>query len=80
MQEVLRHDVLDEESGGAGAQGVEDVFVQAVVGEDDDVHAGQGRVGCDASGRLDAVHDRHLDVDERDVGQVLLGAVSYTHL
>ncbi len=74
VQEVLRHDVLDEESGGARAQRVEDVLVQAVVGQDDDVHAGQGRVRGDAPGRLDAVEDRHLDVDERDVGQVLPGA------
>ncbi|GAB2833105.1 hypothetical protein GCM10027073_72120 [Streptomyces chlorus] len=29
MQEVLRQDVLDQESGGAGAQRVEDVFVQS---------------------------------------------------
>ena len=73
VEEVLRLDVLDEEPGGAGAQRVEDVLVQAVVGQDDDVHAGQGRVRGDAPGRLDAVHDRHLDVDERDVGQVLPG-------
>ena len=73
VQEVLRLDVLDEESGRAGAQRVEDVLVQAVVGQDDDVHPGQGRVRGDAPGRLDAVDDRHLDVDERDVGQVLPG-------
>ena len=30
-----------------------------------------GRVGGDPSGRLDAVHHRHLHVDQRDVGPVL---------
>src|SRR6185312_12602170 len=73
VQEVLRLDVLDEEAGGAGAQRVEDVFVEAVVGQDHDVHPGQGRVRRDEPGRLDAVQHRHLDVDERDVGHVTLG-------
>lgn len=36
------------------------------------MYAGQGRVSGDAPGRLDAVHDGHLDVDEGDVGQPLL--------
>ena len=49
------------------------MFVQAVVGQNDDVHPGQGRVRGDAPGRLDAIHDRHLDVDERDIRQVFLG-------
>src|ERR687892_1243828 len=75
VQEVFRLDVLDEESGRAGAQRVEDVLVQAIVGQDHDVHPGQGRVGGDAPGRLDAVHDRHLNVDERNVGQVFFGQV-----
>jgi hypothetical protein len=52
---------------------VEDVFVQAVVGQHDDVHPSQGWVRGDAPGGFDAVHARHLDVDERDVGQVLAG-------
>lgn len=73
VQEVLRQDVLDQETGGAGAQRVEDVLVHAVVGQHDDVYVGQGRVRGDAPGRLDAVHDGHLDVDESDVGQPLLG-------
>src|SRR5919107_791801 len=75
VQEVFRLDVLDEESGRAGAQRVEDVLVQAVVGQDHDVHPGQGRVRGDAPGRLDAVDDRHLNVEERDVGQVFFGQV-----
>ena len=37
------------------------------------MHPGQGRVCGDPPGHPDAVHDRHLDVDERDVGQVFLG-------
>lgn len=37
------------------------------------MHPGQGRVRRDAPGGLDAVDDRHLDVDERDVGQVFPG-------
>ncbi|GGT85563.1 hypothetical protein GCM10010272_32920 [Streptomyces lateritius] len=73
VQEVLRHDVLDEEARRAGAQRVQDVGVHAVVGDDDDMHPGQGRVRRDAARGLDAVHDRHLDVDERDVGQMVLG-------
>src|SRR6185295_15011894 len=59
-----------EEPGRARAQRVEDVFVQAVVRQDDDVHRSQGRVGGDEPGRLDTVDDRHLNVHERDVGQV----------
>jgi len=49
VEDVFRLDVLDEESGRA--QRVEDVLVQAVVGQDHDVHLGQGRVCGDAPGR-----------------------------
>src|SRR5690606_24568048 len=68
VQEVLRKDVLDQETGRSGAQRVEDVLVHAVVGQHDDVDGGQGRVRGDAPGRFDAVHDGHLDVDESDIG------------
>ena len=43
MEEVLRQDVLDQEPRGAGPQRVEDVLVEAVVGEDDDVDPVQVR-------------------------------------
>ena len=41
VQQVGRLDVLDEEPAGAGAQRVEDMLVEAVVGEDDHVHPRQ---------------------------------------
>src|SRR5215207_11210648 len=61
--EVLGRDVLEEEAAGAGGQGVEDVFVQVVGGQDDDPgrRGGAARAG-EASGGLDAVHGRHADV------------------
>ena len=68
VQEVLRQDVLDEEAGGSGAQCVEDILVQPVVGQNDDVHRVQGRIRRDAPGGLDAVDLRHPDVEEYDVG------------
>jgi NTE family protein len=73
VQEVLRLHVLHQEPGRAGLQRVEHVLVQAVVGEDHDVGAGESGIRRDPPGRLDAVHPRHLDVDQRDVGQVVPG-------
>jgi hypothetical protein len=73
VQQVFRFGVLDQETPGPGPQGGVDVLVEAVVGQHDHVYAGQPRVGGDLPGRLDAVQDRHLDVDQRDVGQVRHG-------
>src|SRR5690606_19849089 len=73
VEEVLRPDVLDEETGGPGAQCFQDVLVHAVVGQDDDVESRQGRVRGDAACGLDGGEDGQLDVDERDVGEVLAG-------
>ena len=68
VQQVGRLDVLDQEPAGPGTQRVEDMLVEAVVGEDDHVHSRQARLGRDAPRGLDAVQDRHLDVHECDVG------------
>src|SRR5690606_41766414 len=71
VQGVFGKDVLAREAGRPGAQRVEGVLVHAVVGQQDDVDGGQGRVRGDAPGRFGAVHDGHLDVDESDIGQQL---------
>src|SRR5262249_37979361 len=67
-QEVGRFGVFDEEPAGSGAQRGVDMLVDAVVGEDDHVDAGQSGVGGDLAGCLDTVEDGHLDVDEGDIG------------
>jgi hypothetical protein len=56
--------VFEQESAGAGAERLVDVFVQVVGGEDDDV-AWQFR--DDAAGRLEAVHHRHPNVHQHHV-------------
>jgi hypothetical protein len=63
-QELLRAGVLQQESGGAGAQRVEDVFVDVEGGEHH--HLGQAERD-DPPGRLEAVHPGHPDVHEHDV-------------
>ena len=56
---------LEQEAAGPGAQGVDDVLVEPERGEDEDALARQ------PPGGLDAVHDRHTDVHQHDVGRVL---------
>ena len=59
--------VLEQEAAGAGAQRLDDVLVEAEGGEDEDALARQ------PPRRLDAVHARHADVHQHDVGRVGLG-------
>jgi hypothetical protein len=59
--------VLEQEAARARAQRVDDEVVQAERREDQDAVARQ------AARRLDAVHARHADVHEHDVGVEALG-------
>jgi hypothetical protein len=62
--------VFHQESGGAGPQAFEDVFVQFEGGQDDDVDRGQVRARGDAAGRLDAIDPGHPDVHQQHVRRV----------
>ena len=67
LDDLARRRVLEQEAAGAGAQRLDDVLVEAEGGEDEDALTRQ------AAGRLDAVHARHPDVHQHDVGAVRLG-------
>jgi hypothetical protein len=60
--------VFQEEPGGASPEGVEDVLVEVERREDQNARRGQPVVAGDASGEFDAVHLRHPDVHQDDVG------------
>jgi hypothetical protein len=66
--ELVGRDVLEQEPACAGAQRLVDVLVHVERGQDDDL-ARQG-VGPadDLPGRREAVHRRHPDVHQDDVG------------
>ncbi len=68
--DVLAGRRLQHVAGGAGAQGERQQVGLGVCGEDD--HAGLGQRLEDVLGRLDPVLPRQLDVDDADVGLVLL--------
>ncbi len=72
--EVFGRDVLEDEAAGAGLEGPVDVFVGVEGRQDDDL---EGPVGLfeDGSGGGKAVHFRHADVHQDDVGSVLAGGV-----
>lgn len=65
--QMLGGDVLEQEAAGGGERGV-DVVVEVVGGEDDDPRPVGAVAVEDPPGRLDAVHPRHPDVHEDDVG------------
>ena len=62
-------DVLEDECGGAGLDGVEQRVLVLVDGEDDD--PGRGQLALDALGRLDPARRRQRQVHEDDVGRRL---------
>ena len=72
VDQLLGWGVLEQEAAGTGPEGLEHVVVPLEGGEDDDP-APQGRLLADPSGGLQAVHLRHLDVHEHDIGLVLPG-------
>src|SRR5918996_1113478 len=82
LQKLLARGVFEEESGGAGTQGAEDVLVE-VEGREHE-HARRRLVSCarEPRGALDAVHLGHGDVHEDHVRPQLacpldrLGAVA----
>ena len=65
VEELLRAGVLQQEAAGPCLQGVEEVVVAVEGGHDDDVPQ---VLGDEVAGGLDAVHPRHLDVHQHDVG------------
>ena len=65
VEELLRTGVLQQEAARAGLEGVEEVVVAVEGRHDDDVPE---VVGDEVAGGLDAVHPRHLDVHQHDVG------------
>ena len=72
VDELLARSVFQQESAGPGLECFVDVFIQIERGEDQD--PGSLPVGQAASG-VDAVHDRHADVHEDDVGVQGMGGL-----
>ena len=64
--ELLGRRALQEEAARAGAYALVQVLVEVEGGEDHDARVRLG-AGQDAARGLDAVHHRHLDVDQDDV-------------
>lgn len=63
--------VLEQEPAGAGFERPVDILVEVEGGDDHD-RQGVGDVGAgEASGGFDAVHQRHSDVEQADVGAQL---------
>jgi hypothetical protein len=62
--------VLGQVAAGAGLQRGQDRLVVPERGQDDDGHLGMG--GADPSGRLDTVHNGHVQVHQDDV-RVMFG-------
>ena len=63
--------VLEQVADGAGVQRLPHPLLVGEAGEHDDAGAGQG--ADDLAGRLDAVHHRHRQVHQHDVGRGLDG-------
>jgi hypothetical protein len=66
LHEVVCGHVLEQEAGRPRAQRVDDVLVEVVRRQDQ--HAGRVAELVQPARRLDAVHARHPDVHEDDVG------------
>ena len=64
MEQILDAGVLEDESGCAGPERLDDVLVETERRQDQDPRSGQ------LPGRLDPVHARHPDVHQHDIGQV----------
>jgi hypothetical protein len=73
VQQVLGPDALADEPGRARAQGMGDVLVGLVRGEDQDAAATQLGVGADLRRRGEPVHLGHADVHDHDVRAQLAG-------
>jgi hypothetical protein len=82
MTQLVGLDVLEREAAGPCPERLEDVLVEIEGREDGHAHARERGIGRDLAGRLEAVHARHADVHQHDVGRVGpdprdgLGAVS----
>ena len=63
--------VLEQEAAGTGAQRVQDVLVGVEGGQHD--HLGRTGAGAQPAGGGDAVHPRHAQVHQDDVGGVGVG-------
>src|SRR5690606_38478492 len=66
LDEILGRCVLEHETGGSLAQGLEDVVVPFECGQDDDTCVREG--GNDLTGRRQPVPPRHLDVHQDYIG------------
>jgi hypothetical protein len=66
LDEVVGGHVLEQEAGRTSPQRVDDVLVEVVRRQDQ--HAGRVAELVEPARRLDAVHARHPDVHEDDVG------------
>jgi DNA-binding NarL/FixJ family response regulator len=67
VDEVGGSGVLQQEAAGTIAQRPVDVLVEREHAQDDDAGVLEARVGADAPGRLQAVHDGHPNVHEHHV-------------
>jgi hypothetical protein len=73
LPQVGRLYVLQKKPAGPQAEGLEQVLVELEGSEHDDLDPFEFGVGEDHPDRLQAVHDRHPDVHEDDVGEVRAG-------
>src|SRR5262245_14771743 len=72
LEQPLGGDVLEQESTGTRPQRLVDVLVEIECGEHQHARAGPGvGLGGDPASRLDAIHGRHPDVHEDDIGMYL---------
>jgi hypothetical protein len=67
FDQLLRRGVLKKEAACPAAERLEDVLVALEGGQDQDPGLVIGRLLEDAAGRLQPVHDRHLDVHQDDI-------------
>jgi len=68
LDEIFEARVFEQVGAGAGAEAAVNVFVAFERGEDDD--AGGSELLADDFDGFDAVHFRHAEIDERDIGYI----------
>ena len=70
--EFLMVDRAVEEIGGAGLQGTQPEFALFVDGDDDHRHFGELRPLAEAADEFGAVHRRHLEIGDDEIGRMRL--------
>jgi hypothetical protein len=71
LEQLRRAGVLHQEAAGAQPQRLEDVLIEVERGEHDDPHVREPVVLRDLARGGEAVHARHADVHQHDVGAQL---------